>query len=211
VTTTPPERPVDPWSAALALEGALHCIDDIDAAEQLARMADQWRAEAFVAECAATHAAIDAAHIDRQRAWSEATFGPGVRLGVIDHIRKELREVEADPTDVTEWVDVLILAIDGAWRAGHSSQAIIDAVKAKQARNEAREWPDWRTMSPDQAIEHVRSGMDPVEREARRLCQEYRMSLPAQVSTEAAWQDFIADAKAHLMVGQAASQRSAEQ
>lgn len=100
---------------------------------------------------------IDADHLAHQREWSTATFGPGDRLkGVLDHIRKELVEVEADPTDVSEWADVLILAFDGAWRAGHEPQAILDAIAAKQARNEARNWPDWRTADPEKAIEHVR-------------------------------------------------------
>lgn len=100
---------------------------------------------------------IDAYHLARQRRWSRETFGPGPRTkGVIDHIRKELSEIEAAPNDLGEWVDVVILALDGAWRAGHEPQQIIDAIKAKQARNEARVWPDWRTMSADQAIEHVR-------------------------------------------------------
>ena len=101
---------------------------------------------------------IDAAHLARQREWSGRTFGPGSRLnGVLDHIRKELVEIEENPTDVGEWVDVIILAFDGAWRAGWEPQQIIDAIKAKQAKNEARTWPDWRTMSADQAIEHVRT------------------------------------------------------
>lgn len=103
--------------------------------------------------------AIDEAHIERQRTWSLATFGPGSRLhGVVDHIRKELREIEAEPRDLSEWADVIILAIDGAWRAGFEPHEIIAAVKAKQARNEARTWPDWRTASSDHAIEHVRDG-----------------------------------------------------
>jgi hypothetical protein len=102
-------------------------------------------------------AVIDAAHIERQRAWSRQTFGPGTRTaGVLDHIRRELDEVQAAPEDVTEWADVVILAFDGAWRAGHEPQAILDAVVAKQARNEARTWPDWRTADPNRAIEHVR-------------------------------------------------------
>lgn len=99
------------------------------------------------------------AHLARQREWSGNTFGPGPRTaGVIDHIRKELREIEADPSDITEWIDVVILALDGAWRAGYQPQEIIDAMVAKQTRNEGRNWPDWRTMSPDKAIEHDRSG-----------------------------------------------------
>jgi hypothetical protein len=101
---------------------------------------------------------IDAAHLDHQREWSRRTFGPGPRtLGVLDHIGKELDEIRADPTDLGEWVDVIILAFDGAWRHGWEPQQIIDAIKAKQAKNEARTWPDWRTMSADQAIEHDRT------------------------------------------------------
>jgi hypothetical protein len=102
--------------------------------------------------------AIDAAHLARQREFSERTFGPGRRTaGVIDHIRKELLEIEAEPLGL-EWIDVVILALDGAWRAGYEPQAIIEAILAKQATNEARPWPDWRTSAPDRAIEHRRSG-----------------------------------------------------
>lgn len=97
-----------------------------------------------------------AAHLQRQREFSKRTFGPGARTaGVVDHIRKELREIEADPTDISEWIDVVILALDGAWRAGYSPSDIIAALVAKQAKNEARTWPDWRTAPMDKAIEHV--------------------------------------------------------
>lgn len=102
------------------------------------------------------------AHLHRQRAFSERTFGPGARTaGVLDHIRKELAEVEAAPGDVSEWVDLVILALDGAWRAGHEPQAIVDALVAKQTRNESRTWPDWRTVDPTKAIEHDRTGEPP--------------------------------------------------
>lgn len=103
-------------------------------------------------------ASIDAAHIDRQRAWSENTFGPYPRLdGVVDHIRRELVEVVESGNDLSEWVDVLMLALDGACGSGASSQQIIDALKAKLEVNEARTWPDWRTADRSKAIEHVRS------------------------------------------------------
>lgn len=101
---------------------------------------------------------IDARHLAGQHRFSVKTFGPGARhLGVIDHIRKELDEIAADPTDLGEWVDVIILGFDGALREGHKPQAIIDAIKAKQERNEARTWPDWRTVDPNKAIEHDRT------------------------------------------------------
>ena len=89
--------------------------------------------------------AIDVDHIAHQAKWSEKTFGPGLRTdGVLDHIAKESNEVRADPTDLNEWVDIIILAFDGAWRTGAQPEEIIAAVKAKQARNESRRWPDWR-------------------------------------------------------------------
>jgi hypothetical protein len=97
-------------------------------------------------------------HLRRQRAWSERTFGPGARTaGVLDHIRKELIKIESEPTDTSEWIDVVILALDGAWRAGASPEQIIAALQAKQAKNESRVWPDWRTAPADQAIEHDRT------------------------------------------------------
>lgn len=97
------------------------------------------------------------AHINRQIAFSKKTFGPGARTtGVVDHIRKELREIEADPTDIYEWIDVIILGIDGAWRAGYSAAEIIDAIVTKQDKCEGRNWPDWREHGQDTAIEHIR-------------------------------------------------------
>jgi hypothetical protein len=98
-------------------------------------------------------------HLHRQRSFSATTFGPGLRAdGVLDHIRKELKEIEADPTDVTEWIDVVILAFDGAWRQGWSPEDIAKALEAKQTKNESRKWPDWRNAEPGKAIEHDRSG-----------------------------------------------------
>lgn len=101
---------------------------------------------------------IDVEHLNRQREWSKKTFGPGSRtLGVLDHITKELDEIRADPTDLNEWVDVIILAFDGAWRAGWEPEDIIIAIKEKQYKNEQRVWPDWREASENEAIEHDRS------------------------------------------------------
>jgi hypothetical protein len=96
------------------------------------------------------------AHLRRQRAFSERTFGPGPRtVGIVDHIRKELAEIEAEPFDLAEWIDVVILALDGAWRAGYTPEQIAAALVAKQTKNEARTWPDWRTHPSDRAIEHL--------------------------------------------------------
>lgn len=96
-------------------------------------------------------------HLRRPMAFSAKTFGPGERTaGVVDHIRKELVEVLDGGGDLEEWVDVIILALDGAWRSGHTPEQIVAAIVAKQTKNEGRNWPDWRTADPGKSIEHVR-------------------------------------------------------
>lgn len=97
-------------------------------------------------------------YYERQIDWSRETFGPALRTkGVIDHIRKELIEIELKPHDLSEWVDVTILAMDGFWRHGGKASDLFPALLAKQQKNMARTWPDWRGMSEDSAIEHDRS------------------------------------------------------
>lgn len=97
-------------------------------------------------------------YLEKQIAWSKETFGPGVNTeGLLDHIAKELEEIRAEPHDLEEWVDVLILAFDGAWRAGYSPDEILEMLERKQYKNIARTWPDWRTAPPGKAIEHIDS------------------------------------------------------
>lgn len=99
-------------------------------------------------------------HLERQRAFSLRTFGPPeadpTSAHVRDHILKELKELEAQPDDLEEWIDVVLLGFDGAWRTGATSEQIAAALQAKQAKNESRTWPDWRTVAPGKAIEHVK-------------------------------------------------------
>lgn len=97
-------------------------------------------------------------YLHRQWTWSKETFGPALRTkGIVQHITKELREIEAEPHDLAEWVDVIILAMDGFWRHGGKPEDLLPAMQAKQDKNFARQWPDWRTIGEDQAIEHDRS------------------------------------------------------
>lgn len=106
--------------------------------------------------------------------WSQRTFGPGIRTrGITEHIRRELIEIEAAPHDLTEWVDVVLLAMDGfarAWmdrvadalrpppiRHGWhdlAAGAFIRHLCEKQAKNEGRNWP--APGPEDQPTEHVR-------------------------------------------------------
>lgn len=94
-------------------------------------------------------------YIRQQEEWSARTFGHSTRTkGITAHIRKELLEIEAAPHDVEEWIDVVILALDGAWRAGYSPVQIVDALEAKQAKNFRRTYP--RPLSDDHPSEHIR-------------------------------------------------------
>jgi len=103
-----------------------------------------------------------ASFVDAQREWSLRTFGPDPRTAsLLAHIRKELVEIEAQPMDLEEWIDVMILAMDGAWRTGASSEEISEALARKQAKNRARAWPDWRTLPDGVPSEHIR---EPEER-----------------------------------------------
>jgi len=95
--------------------------------------------------------------INNQIKFSQKTFGPGSRdAGLIDHIKKELKEIAEHPGDLEEWIDVIILAIDGAWRHGYSADCIVDVLVTKQQKNENRSWPDWRQADTGKAIEHIR-------------------------------------------------------
>lgn len=98
-------------------------------------------------------------YLYQQRTWSLKTFGPGYSIQrILDHMRKEIAEVESAPSSeqLGEWVDLILLAFDGAWRSGAGVSDICEAIQRKQQINESREWPDWRVADKDKAIEHVR-------------------------------------------------------
>lgn len=96
------------------------------------------------------------AYLKRQEVFSDKTFGPGeLTDGILDHIREELKEIEEDPDDIYEWVDLLILAFDGARRRGFTAEQIAASINLKQNINERRDWPDWRTHPPDKAFHHI--------------------------------------------------------
>lgn len=108
-------------------------------------------------------------YLERHIAWSSKNFGPGPRTkGLIAHLRKELEEIERKPADVFEWVDLVILAFDGAWRAGYKPKQIVKALKTKQETNFVRNWP--KPVSQDLPVEHVRSlpGKPVASKRARR-------------------------------------------
>lgn len=95
-------------------------------------------------------------YMKAQREFSLVTFGPGLRTkGILDHIRKECEEVEQDPLDSREWIDIALLAFDGAWRSGLDPDDFLIYMYEKLEKNKKRNWPDWRG-NQDRAIEHIR-------------------------------------------------------
>ena len=119
-------------------------------------------------------------HLKRQMAFSKATFGPGTRQnGVTDHIEQEIQEIRDGDNDPREWVDVVLLSLDGLWRSiafDETNQYELEnymkqnlsiwddipmlcsiLIQEKQSKNEQRDWPDWRTADPNKAINHDRS------------------------------------------------------
>lgn len=98
--------------------------------------------------------------LEKQRQFSEKTFGPGDRTdGIVAHIAKELVEIKESRSNgerLGELVDVVILALDAMWRLGFSPEEICMAIFGKQNKNIGRKWQDWRTLPPGSPVEHVR-------------------------------------------------------
>lgn len=91
-----------------------------------------------------------------QKEWSTLTFGSGLRTeGILRHIEKEIQEVREEPLS-NEWLDIVILALDGAWRSGHTPEEICAALLAKQQINLARQWPSPEGLSQDEPSLHIK-------------------------------------------------------
>jgi hypothetical protein len=95
--------------------------------------------------------------------WSERTFGPDTLrgpIGALKHLEKEAREAQAQPGDIKEYADILILWLDASRRAGFTPLDMIDAAIAKMQENKARTWPAIDLSKLDEPTEHIREGGD---------------------------------------------------
>jgi hypothetical protein len=94
--------------------------------------------------------------VESHRNWSYATFGTGPQtIGLMRHIEKELDEIRENPNDLSEWVDVMLLALDGYLRHGGTVENVLRDMQAKQEKNFARRWvPSTGESTP---VEHDRS------------------------------------------------------
>lgn len=131
------------------------------------------------AECTPIHDAVERpvfdliSHIHNQREHSLKTFGPldgGQKVqGILKHIEKEVNEIRKDPTDLEEYIDVMILAMDAAYRSGFTPEQIAEMLMKKQLKNERREWPDYRKVDLSQPLEHIRAESELPERVQERF------------------------------------------
>jgi hypothetical protein len=116
---------------------------------------DKWLSEMSNADPARAEADSGSSYLRRQIEFSRRAFGEGRRtLSITKHIEKEIAEVRANPTDLSEWVDIIILAMDGFWRHGGTPEGIMPVINAKLEKNIARTWP---APTSEDATEHDRS------------------------------------------------------
>lgn len=82
--------------------------------------------------------------------WQAVTFPRATPASVVEHLRREVQELVADPTDLSELADVVFLAVGLAYELGVDLKAV---VAEKLAVNKARTWGQ-----PDEhgVVEHVR-------------------------------------------------------
>ena len=92
--------------------------------------------------------------------WSDETFGlndetkgPNFETLCL-HIEKELAEVRDKPQDLSEWVDIILLAMDGYYRYGGRDLGV--DLDRKHYLNQCRKWPDPATREPGTPTEHIR-------------------------------------------------------
>lgn len=91
------------------------------------------------------------------QSWSRRTFGPAYErgpVGPLKHIKKEVDEALAEPQDIVEYADILILLFDATWRAGFTEQDLLEAANEKLVKIATREYPK---VADGEVCEHDRT------------------------------------------------------
>lgn len=92
-----------------------------------------------------------------KREWSLSVFGPDYTYGeLLAHIRKEVAEVAANPNDTTEWIDIILLAMDGYWRANDRTSRAQNLMRDLAAKVEENKYRQWERSAPGEPMEHKR-------------------------------------------------------
>lgn len=85
--------------------------------------------------------------------WQEKNFPKATQRSMIAHLRRELKELEKDPSDAMELADCFILLLGIARKGNYSAHAFIENGLTKLEICKARKWGQ-----PDKhgVYEHVR-------------------------------------------------------
>jgi len=99
-------------------------------------------------------------YVHRHFNWSLAAFGAKQNTeSICSHIEKEVEEIRKNPEDLEEWIDIIILGLDGALRCQGMGKVVaddlVDALEAKLQKNIQRKWII--PTDPTQPIEHDRT------------------------------------------------------
>jgi len=86
--------------------------------------------------------------------FTEKTFPNATAKSKALHLAEEAHEAAADPADVLEWADCMILLLDGARKAGFSTNDIHRAVLKKMEINKQRAW---NAADKDGVVRHVKA------------------------------------------------------
>ncbi len=60
--------------------------------------------------------------------------------GKLEHLRREVHELQENPRDLSEWADVFILLLGSAAKAGIAAPELIAIAHEKMDINDSRKW-----------------------------------------------------------------------
>lgn len=87
-------------------------------------------------------------------AFTDVTFPKSTPRSKALHLSEEAQEAAADPADISEWADCMILLLDGARKAGFDTAKLYDAVLAKMEVNKKR---TWQAPDEDGVARHIKN------------------------------------------------------
>lgn len=72
--------------------------------------------------------------------WAKATFPEATTETCFNHLKREIKEILADPSDMTEWADGLMLYLQAASYSGVNVDELLPYMQDKFAVNKQRDW-----------------------------------------------------------------------
>jgi hypothetical protein len=86
--------------------------------------------------------------------FTEKTFPDATARSKALHLAEEAHEAAADPGDILEWADCMILLSDGARKSGFTMEDLYQAVVRKMEINKKRTWD---AGDKDGIVRHVKA------------------------------------------------------